>query len=548
VRVAILLLAVLACAGLRLIHLEADTPSNVGTGSMGLYIDEGYKTLAARNTVQFGAPRWHPQDQYRGWQQVSGLTHWPFVASFRLFDTRLGSARLVPIVYFLCFLALYAFLGTSDRSTGQLLAGILLLSVSYVFFFFSRAALLEVPIATLAYGALFALRSKRLAQPAVACLLIAGLGGLATFGIKRSAVLYFLPILAGFVVSVALDGKRARLPRTWAAGALGVLLLVAYLTRDAWTWRLEVSVATLVSKIFVNQMTASSVPESGSSVLLVFLGLLCAFHLLALRPRQVLGDPYRCALLAMATLAPALLGLFAYTPLRYYVPVLPAYVLLFLEWRSLAPWSWQRNEDPKVAVTTALPVLVLLIFVAGLAFNELVLYNVPLAIGDTPGISVPVFYRIFLSIAILAAVGSWPLRHRFLSTRLVPIAVGALLLAATARDLWVVGRFLSTPSYQSREIARALEEIVGTSSSIAGDIAPFFALGTGMRALLIAPHANSPDLNRDLRYDFFEYSATNEGEATRRLLEESGVSLGPALYASEYAGRAISLHRVRYAD
>ncbi|HVS64870.1 MAG TPA: hypothetical protein VMT85_15355 [Thermoanaerobaculia bacterium] len=546
-RIAALLLVVLACTGLRLVHLEADTPIGVGTGSMGLYIDEGYKTLDARNTVLFGTQRWHPQDRYHGWRGASPLTHWPFVASFRILGVELGSARLVSILYFLLFLLLYAFVGARERPMAHRLAGLLLLTVSYVLFFFSRVALIEVAITTASYGALFLLRSPRMRRPELAFLLVCVLAAVATFDIKRSALLYFVPIVTGLVVAAALDDRWAGLARRWAPAAFAFLLLVAYLARAAWTWRIELAPAASFRKLFLNPMTTSRTPDAEASVLLVCLGLLCALHLLALRPREVLSDPYRCALLAMALLAPALLALFAYTPLRYYVPILPAYVLLFLEWWWLEPWTWTRRSDSLLAHALGLPLLVAWIFLAGLAFDELVLYQLPLRLGDTPGISVTVFYRIFLPVATVAALALWPVRERFFASRLAPAAVALLLVLTVARDLWMVGRFLGAPSYESREIGRSLEEIVGTSASIGGDIAPFFALGTRMRALVVAPHSNSLEENPELEFDFFQFSETNEGRATRQILEErSGVTIGPALYESEYAGRAISLHRVRW--
>jgi hypothetical protein len=546
-RIGVLLLAVLSCAALRLAHLEADTPINVGTGSMGLYIDEGYKTLAARNTVQFGASRWHPEDEYVGWQYVSRLTHWPFVAAFRLFGVELGSARLVTIAYFFGFLLLYAFVGTRDRSTGHLLAGIVLLSLSYVLFFFSRVALLEVPIAALIFGVLFMLRAPPLARARIAIPLIVGATILTTFGIKRSAFLYLVPVVLGYVVATVVAHDKVRSLRVWAPGALAFLVLIAYLTRTAWVWRIDISPGSYVRKIFVNPTTSSVAESSSSSVLLICLGLLCALHLVVRLPREVVSDPYRCALLSMVTLGPALLAFFAYTPLRYYVPLLPAYVLLFLEWWALLPRLRDRADESLLVHLIGIPFFGWVLFVAGLAFNEFVLYRIPLALGDNPGISVPVFYRLFLPTALVVAIAGWRLRARILSARVVSAAVAILLVAVIARDLWVVGRFLASPSYQSREIGASLEAIVGPTASIAGDIAPFFAIGTQMHALLVAPYANRPDSNRELQPDFFQFSETNEGRRTRELLlQRPGTALGPALYRSEYAGRAVSLHRILY--
>jgi hypothetical protein len=549
VRRVALVLALLACTALRLVHLEADTPVNVGTGSMGLYIDEGYKTLAARNIVLFGAARWHPEDQYPGWQRASRLTHWSYLAMFELFEARLGSARLVTIAFYFLFLLAYAFSSPHEHPTWLVLVGVALLSVSYVLFFFSRVALLEMPVAVALYVAIFALRTQRLRHVGASPLLIGAVALTATFLIKRSAILYFVPPLCASVAAAALwSGRSRQMARVWGPAALAFLALAAFLTKRAWVWRLQIDPPATLRQVFVNPLTSSTTPLASSSVLLVCLGMLCALLLLLRDPRKTLTDPYLCSLVAIITVGPILLALFPYNPLRYYVPILPAYVLIVVEWLAGAPWRAPKEGERSPLQHLGLPLLAWLIFVCGVAVNEFVLHRLPVAIGETPGISMPIFYRLFLPFSILLALASWPLRNRVLAGRALALLAGVLLIATLARDLWVVGRFLGAPSYRSREISAALVRIVGERDSVGGDIAPFFALGTRVRALPIAPHTNSMVDNPDLRVDYFQLSETNEGRAILDFERERGTRLGPSLYESSYAGRAVSLHRIHYAD
>ena len=106
---------------LRLIHLGADTPPYL-SGSDGLYVDEGYKTLSPRNLVLFGTTHWSPVDRYEGWMSSSPITQWSYYASFRLFGVDLEAARYVTVLFFAVFLFGFV-LAMRRRYSGALLLG-----------------------------------------------------------------------------------------------------------------------------------------------------------------------------------------------------------------------------------------------------------------------------------------------------------------------------------------------------------------------------------------------------------------------------------------
>ena len=87
-------LVILALGLFRLVHLSADTPPSASPTGFGLYVDEGYKTLAARRRLLFGATRWNPADEFSGWMKESALTQWSYYAGFRLLGPRVESARI----------------------------------------------------------------------------------------------------------------------------------------------------------------------------------------------------------------------------------------------------------------------------------------------------------------------------------------------------------------------------------------------------------------------------------------------------------------------
>ncbi len=122
--------------------------------------------------------------------------------------------------------------------------------------------------------------------------------------------------------------------------------------------------------------------------------------------------------------------------------------------------------------------------------------------------------------------------------------LAGLLLVSTVLDVYEVGRFLAAPSYRSREISAALRRIVPTEAAVAGDWAPFFALGTDLKALVSSEWINPLSRLTTLRPEYFLYCDTRDN---RRILKRlAGVELEPAVFVSSYLGREVRLHRLRY--
>src|SRR5438874_927548 len=72
-------LAILGVVLIRTANLGSDAPEGLpAEQDYGIYVDEGYKTLSARNMVVFGTARWHPGDDYPGWLNASPITQSAF--------------------------------------------------------------------------------------------------------------------------------------------------------------------------------------------------------------------------------------------------------------------------------------------------------------------------------------------------------------------------------------------------------------------------------------------------------------------------------------
>jgi hypothetical protein len=523
-----LLAAVLLLTGLRLVHLEADTPRELATFSVGVFVDEGYKTLPARNLVLFGSTSWHPQDDYVGWMGRSPLTQWPFYLAFRASGVELASVRVVTVLWFALLLGGFGAAGLRRYRPWVVGLGLLLLATQHTVFFFSRLALLEIPAAVFLYGFLFVLAAGR-APPRRTLALFAAFALAGAVGVKISLLLYFALVAAGLVLwRVAEEGRlrSALAPATWS---LVPLALAAWVLRAWWAERIGLDLRSSPQRFAVNSLLHSTAP-------LVAAGLCCGLHALAADARGFLRSPYRAGLLALGVLGPLALTLLSHRPLRYYVPLIPAYALLVVEWVHLRPW---RTTQPVPRAAWA-P----LALVAAVALPSAVLalqrHVVARFVPGEPSLTV-------LALASLALAVAW-----VLARRRVVILVVALIALASARDARVLGRFWSAPTYHARNIGRALEALVPPGNSVAGDWAPFLALGTPLRTLYTNPRINRPEHFVGLAPDYFVYSGGRPWRVGGRLdplvqLRRDGVRFD-RVHRAEYAGRTVEVHRLEYPD
>ena len=531
---------ILALCALRLVHLEADVPRDLTTWSVGIFVDEGYKTLDARNLVLFGTPNWNPGDDYPGWRNQSPLTHWAYYFSFLALGQHLGSARVVSVLCCAALLAAFAATMWRRYSTGVLLLGLLLLGTGHVLFFFSRIALLEYPLTLVLCLALFVLARTEKSLSMRAVLFFALAAGVATFGIKRSAPIYFAPVGLGLLVASLVGTAGQRRPRSLGllAGVLVTLLgLTLWLAGNLRLPALEFGPHHLAGSLIWSTLMRSSGP-------LYALGLGCALHALLVDPRRYLGHPYRASLLALILLGPLTISIFTYQPLRYHTPLLPAYVLLVAEWFHLRTWEAPRPE--RVPLWAVPPLLALLCWwFACVLFSLHRFVLTPLfwpawALTDAVSTSTLLTAAVlFFALALWG--GCW-----LLVGRRALISMVLLIAAASARDAYVIGKFFKAPEEQYLEISSWIEEHIDPAHSIAGDWAPMLTLGTHVRSLYMNPVVNQPARIRMIRPD---YLLLMGGWPVDRRLARLGTALPqPAVYESSYAGRWVKLLPLEYPE
>ncbi len=528
----LLTLLVVGLVLLRAFHLDADTPRGIDPSSPALYVDEGYKTLSAHNLVLFGKERWNAADNYQGWMKRSPITQWSFWLSFRTLGVHVTSARIVSIAYFAVLLA--AFVGAMYRryQTGTLIVGAIALGIESHLFFFSRAALFEIPIAAVLYLLLFALPwlvRKGSYYPVVATAFV---GSVLTFGVKASALIYTVPVLIAMAVHPLLctHGRLGSTQLRLLGFSAIAVVMGAALTARQWLGYLGDPIWQ-IGRDFVYS------PSLKYAFPVVALGLSAAAHGVLFQPSVYLLDPYRLALIALITAGPLLLAIFD-GEFRFFVPLLPAYFLIALEWLHLR--SWANAQQEQVALSAKLVSF-------GLVALTLVAYLV--AIDNWFG------GQSLLSIGIVvigvAMVAAWYV-IRFRRVLIGSMAAAALLLAVAAlalvQSVNVVGQFLFAPGYQAAEFREKLMTIVAPDESIGGDWAPFLALGTARRSLYINNVYNSPSKLREVRPTYFLHTEPAQTPALKlsNVRALRGVQLGSELASTTYNDRVVTLYRVRY--
>jgi hypothetical protein len=528
---------------LRCIHLDADTPEGV-SNSEGIYVDEGYKTLAPRNLVLFGKSNWHSADDYRGWAKTSPLTNWPYYLAFKLFGVRIQAARMVTVGYFFLFLLMYLIATAGRYRDALVFFGLAALSLQSTIFFFSRVALLEMPVVAVVYGCLF-LQHRLERRPVVPrAAVLVGAMVIAIFGIKASALLYFGPVCLAFALVVVFRSSFA-VPRwkVWACvlGFLAMVVILALATRHIWLGRITQSAANAIRRALVS-------PPAEAEPLTVVLGLLCACQLLLFYPQAVLGSVYRCSLVALITICPLALALFPYNPLRYYVPVIPAYVLLILEFFHLKA-TYKRDEGirwPGTAIACVL--LFFCAFSVGVLLNKLIISNLPFQLGDEPGLSPRAMVRYFTPIAAAGAAAVYALRRYALSASVFTVAVCLLVGFAALYNGYLLGKFWLRPSYQALDIQRQISRVAGADASVAGDWAPFLTLNTSIRSLYLNKYNNRKNI-RALHPTFFLDNGNRISDENREeILKIPGASLGKSVFQAHYHQAPINLYPIIYGD
>lgn len=541
-----LLIAVIVLIGiaLRCVWIESDLPSWISPVSAGPYVDEGYKTLSARNLVLFGETHWHDGDDYSGWHKNSPVTSWSYVAAFESISADLGTARSVTIIYYSLFLVLFVVSMRKQYSGGVLAAGVGTLSCCAALFFFSRLALIEAPMILLLYGWVFALARMKEGSyilPLVTALLV---GVALAQGVKLSALVYLFPVII-VLFACLVWGKGFKISQRTSVFGLLVLAgvgLFLFLERDVWMKRIDLGPIGYVANVLDN-------PLIGLAPFLFLIGWGCAAHLIVSDFRGSIRSPYRLTLISMVLGATLLLGVFEYNPPRYYLPLLPAYVLVACEWFSSKGWRMRWFSDSLAGNIVSMVPLAIWVFSMFQVGNVFLLEMLPLSLGEVPGIGASAMRKFIFPLAFGISCLLWFGRDRWLNGK----SIAMILLLATvfmiAHSFARIGSFVSEPRFEGQSTRTLLVNSVAEGGSVIGDWAPFFSLGTHVRAMYMSDLFNTAERLPALRPDYFLFS---DREVSRQSLEVirglEDVSLGDPIFESTYNNTQVVLYPLLYSN
>jgi len=237
-RVLILLaLVVLLGAGMRIVHLGADSPTTFPNGysSTAPVKDEAAKCFAARNKALFGSFTTRPADDYRYWEILSPFWTWTMYGWLKLAGVSYERARMAAVMWSVLTIVL-AYLILADKDRRAALFSAALFAVNFYAVVFGRLALLETPVNALLLLA-FAFQARAVKNPLM--LAPASAAWLCAWLTKQSAAVY-LPVLVLGGLYVLLyaqdsDGKR----RALGAAFVALAIIAAGLCFASWDYRLR---------------------------------------------------------------------------------------------------------------------------------------------------------------------------------------------------------------------------------------------------------------------------------------------------------------------
>jgi len=545
--ISIILILVLFISGLKLVNLDADPPPWF-TDELGFKIDEGYKTLSPRNLAIFGETHWNPEDQYRGWMTNSAITQWPYYWSFRIFGSELRNARMVSIFYFALFTLGAAWFLWRRASPKVAIIGVVLLASDPGMFMFSRSALFETGLTLFTYFPLFILFSTSTAGSLINIATYIFLISTAYFYLKKTILIYACPSVLALAYSWARQSLFKNIPE-WIClstiAFIGAIFLAVIIHYNPW----------IIGKINTNALSYGPQslllnPIHTLSPLALMVGYIVLLEVLFRQPSAIFEDNYRLCLTAISVFAPMAFALFTYNYPRYYIPILPAAILLLVERLSmqLPETYYQKHTSSFLQWSLIFLTFFALTMTVLATVNFYILNNIPFNIGGDPGLSVIGLYKVFPFAFIIFIIFLYffirPIWLKFGTPIIATLTICHILCGLS------MGYFaLFEPTYQSKNVQSQLINIVGPNGTVGGDWAPFFAKDTALKALYMRPYSNNGTRASLLRPDFFLDSASPYDQKTlAQLREQEDLRLSSAVPLGAYANHVISLYRIIYLD
>lgn len=544
----LLLLIVVAAVGIRLLHLDADPPGWYIPGDVGLQVDEGYKTLDAKNRLVFGETHWNAGDDYPGWSKGSPFTQQSYYTAFKLLGLELSSARLVSVLLFTVFLCMVAVATQRYWGAGIALVTAAMLAVNPALFNFSRVALFEIALVAFIYCGFLFLMPLKPHRHMLAITILAGAGLLAGLTVKMSGIVYVIPACGALALAFFLDERFARFRTRKNMAVLAVLLVillaVLFLARGIWGQR----VAGGLYEVMATPQIVLWNNIAELSPFLLIAACLCIIHTIAERSEILKQNLFRLALAASVVFLPIMLNLFGYNPPRYSVAIIPAAVLLIADWLSrntagkttLKSWA-QLHVLEKLSI--ALLLVMITVSLVSIVSNYLIapFVNNPAVVGKN--YQLWAFPVIAVALLALAYLYRQKIGHAQLHS-----AIFACIGAYFVMSIGLSGAAIVNPAYDSQTVRQNLANQVSAGESVTGDWAAFFTAESRTPSLYMNWVFNRAEGIEKTRPTYFVFSDIWNDQTSMEIIQKNpNIALDTPVELGTYYGKAISLYRIRYA-
>jgi 4-amino-4-deoxy-L-arabinose transferase-like glycosyltransferase len=465
-----LALILIVAATLRVQHIRADPPVLIPavSGSAGVYFDEGIYCHNARNKVLFG--RWIT-DEWNPIVYNAPLTLLYFLA-FKMFGVSIVTVKAISILFGLCGILLF-FIGLRTYLGPPYALGLTaLFALDFYGMMYGRIGLLE-NFSSLCFLASFALFAVSRGRPRM----LFFLGMTAAVAALSKYLFAFFPLAAALAVAYQAR-KHSNLRSFWAflAGGLAVglpwfagIYLPFRPTFDkigaGWGMlSLPRSIGQAWSNLAHNPLPRYLQLAPAAALLLALFGGLALLKLV--RAKKAGPEPMDLFIFLWIAGGVISMGLLNYRPMRYYVPVIPAFYLagsLLLRDRDRI-----KHEAGLFWPLTLVSASLLLPVFRMMGARPSAFFVFPPVLRGLVGLS-------FAGAVLFFLVGK---------ARWKPVLEGTLFALLLAGPVFLyVRHFYLTPTYDLERASR----FIGTlppDSIVMGQEAPRLTLGTPFRALL----------------------------------------------------------------
>jgi hypothetical protein len=552
----LLLFLVGAFAALQLVRVSADSPVFLSR-DIGIFIDEGFKTLDARNMVLYGKTHWTDEDEYSGWLLGSPFTVLPNFAVFKVFGVSLSNARTLGTCFAVgVLMILFAF--TRITYGGRLaLLCVLLLATNHIFFFHGRTALFEVKALFFMVSTLYFMKKAR-RDPVFFALVI--LSCTAVYFCKRTMITFVLAVGVYYVLTAWRGALLRRLTRPLVAA----LLLIATLG-TAYFLEFHSDLfkgATVVGRDLrgpLTALTAWATPTFFKKIpVLSWLALLYVGFVFA---RLMFERTYRNAdILFSVWLITGILvhSFFDYRPLRYHMVFLVPIVVLAARGMLALPEILGAAIEGRGKWVMRAVILLSVIWLALFAIWSLLSSFsflrpvLDLLSGHAPALAVG-------SALVLVTIGLYGCRRRESILRVLRNRHEAICVVLTVlivvTHLIPIAAWMRAPQYELASLSGGLRSL-GEEVIVVGQWAPQLCVDTTCKTLYSDlflggkgkdPHTMNLENLESIRPDFVVF-VDGVSDAYRNEFERlyPGVVQEEPTLEGPYGGRMVCVHGLRF--